>query len=150
MNKPCETCLVGYRGHRVTKVICTRKDHPMYKQMVNQETCENCAQIKVAGIPPQRPQEAHMGDVEIGPLGTLIYTRTHWEPPPCPPGYRARSSDQNSNDAWILEPIDVVCKHLELVPSDTGACGYQRAAKRCKLVQSFIGQRSCSICPRKE
>ena len=101
-------------------------------------------------IPPERPQKAHTGDVEIGPLGTLIYTRLHWEAPPCPPGYRARSSDQNDDDSWILDPIDAVCKHLQLKPADIGACGYQRIARRCKLIDSFVGARTCETCSRKE
>lgn len=150
MNKPCKTCLIGYRGNRVTNVICTRKSHPMYKRIVHRETCDNCTQIQVAGIPSERLQEPHTRDVEITPLGTLIYARMGWEPPPCPPGYRSRSSDAESDDAWILDPIGEVCKHLELVPADTGACGYRRIARRCKLVESFIGPRTCMTCERKE
>ena len=87
-----------------------------------------------------------MGDVEIEPLGILKYQRTGWEAPPTPPGYHLRGTE----DVWELEPLEPVCKHLELKGAERGSCGYQRIARRCKLVQSFIGQKTCDECQRRE
>ena len=155
MRIPCLNRLEGNRH-----AICLHVDHPFYKRKVGPKTCRECPEsarlVKVlrstasAAIPSERPQEAHEGDVAISPLGTLIYTRTQWEAPPTPPGYRSRSSDAESDDAWILDPMDVVCRHLELVPADRGSCGYQRVARRCRLIDSFVGARTCMTCEKKE
>ncbi len=91
----------------------------------------------------QKPQERHMEPPVITPLGTIIYHQTGWELPPVAPGYR-------TTDGWTLEPIDPICRHLELKPANIGACGYHRIARRCKLVDSFVGPKTCSICPRRE
>jgi hypothetical protein len=96
------------------------------------------------------PQKAHMRPPEITPLGTLIYARTGWEAPPVPFGYRRKTSDLSNDDAWVLEPIHSVCKHLELVPAEVGACGYHRVAKRCLLVDSFVGPKTCEFCEKRE
>jgi hypothetical protein len=153
-------CVNRLEGSR--KALCLYPEHPLFKRPVRPEHCRECSEnvrmVKIAqvaaskaspGTPSERLQEPCGSDVEITPLGTLIYPRTGWEPPPCPPGYRSRSSDQNSDDAWILDPIDAVCEHLELVPADTGACGYRRVARRCKLIESFIGPRTCDTCTRR-
>lgn len=138
--------------------ICRHPGSDHHNCRVRSTSCEGClirggTALETVRSPPQTPsqtpQEAHTGDPEIGPLGTLTYQRSGWEAPPCPPGYRARSSDQNDDDAWVLEPLEPICKHLELVPAETGSCGYRRVAKRCKLVQSFVSQRTCKTCPKK-
>ncbi len=106
--------------------------------------------IVSAGTPPERPQKPHIGGLKITPDGTLIYNRIGWEAPPVAPGYRRQSSDLSSDGAWVLEPLNTLCKHLELSPAEMGACGYHRVVRRCKLAQSFIGQRTCGTCPKKE
>jgi hypothetical protein len=142
MDKPCETCFVGYRGRRVTKIICTRKGHPTHLQIVSPEMCKKC----LSGTPPETPQEPHTASLTIDPLGTLTYARTGWEAPPCPPGYIRRSSDLDSDDAWILDPLKPLCKHLKLTPANVGACGYPRVARHCLKIKSFVGPRTCESC----
>lgn len=142
--------------------ICRHPGSIHHNCRVKPASCEGClisggTALEIRSPPPrpsqtpsQGPQEAHGEPPEITPLGHLIYRRTGWEPPPTPPGYRAQSSDPNDDGAWVLEPMEPICKHLELVPAETGSCGYRRVAKRCKLVQSFIGQRTCKTCPKQE
>lgn len=160
MRKP--ECVNRAEGRR--DGICLNKMRlATFKRRVGPDNCSQCPDVArmikvplgsnvapVSETPSETPQKPHTEPPEITPLGTLIYARTAWEPPPSPPGYRARSSDPKNDDAWILDPIDVMCKHLELKVSDVGACGYHRIAKKCKLVQSFIGQRTCETCPRRE
>jgi hypothetical protein len=146
MDKPCETCFVGYHGSRVTKIICARKGHPAHKRPVTPEMCEKC----LAGTPPETPQEPHIVSLTINPLGTLTYARTGWEPPPVPPGYQRKSSDLNSDAAWILDPLKPVCKHLELSPANVGPCGYPRIAHYCLKIKSFVGPRTCESCRLRE
>ncbi len=95
-------------------------------------------------------QKAHMELPEITSLGTLIYPKTGWEVPPCPPGYQRRSSDSESDDAWILDPIRPLCKHLSLLVAEKGSCGYHRIKRRCCLIKSFIGPKTCDDCTYRE
>lgn len=101
-------------------------------------------------IPPETLQKAHIEPPVITLDGTLIFAQTGWEPPPVVPGYQRKSSDLTSDDAWVLAPLEPICKHLELKVAERGSCGYHRIARKCKLVQSFIGQRTCTKCPKKE
>jgi hypothetical protein len=144
--KKCPNSLIGTKSGHVSMVICTQKGNQWYRKIVTKSICRKCQE----GIPPETPQEARESDLTITPLGTLIYARTGWEPPPCPPGYRARSSDTESDDAWILDPDEPMCKHLTLSPADRGSCGYRRVAKRCGSIGAFVGARTCGTCPRRE
>ncbi len=143
--RPCSNCFEGKRGDRVVMIICMDKDRPNFKKLVTPEICGNCS----PGAPPEKPQKPHMSGVEITPQGTLIYQRGGWEVPPIPPGYERRSSDPDSDDSWILDPVDAVCEHLELSPAEVGSCGYQRIKRRCKLIDSFVGPKTCGTCRRK-
>jgi hypothetical protein len=42
--------------------------------------------------------------------GTLIYPRRGWEPPPPIEGYRRKSNNPRSADAWIFVPCWSDCK----------------------------------------
>ncbi len=153
--KPCVNCFEVKRGGLTIQVICMNVDKQSFKRLVTSGVCDVCSdkgessKTPTPGTPPERPQEPHMGTPRISPLGTLNYQRTNWEPPPTPPGYHRRSSDPTSDDAWILDPIDEVCKHLELVPAEIGSCGYQRVARRCSVIDSFVGSKTCKTCVKK-
>lgn len=94
----------------------------------------------------EKPQEPHTATLEITPLGTLIYPRTAWEPPPCPPGYHRADTE----DTWVLELDIPICKHLELGSGAVGSCGYSRVTRRCLSIDSFVGPRTCESCQSRE
>ena len=137
--------------------ICKNTLTKHHKKRVKQADCQDCRvrgkivrKSVVTSIPLQTPQIAPIEPPVINPLGTLTYARTGWEPPPCPPDYHRRSSDLNSDGAWILEPAKPICKHLKLSVAERGACGYCRVKRHCGLVDSFIGPRTCGTCQRRE
>ena len=142
--------------------ICTNPDHIKYKRPVTPRNCLRCTtaergeksphtgKFRPKIEPSEKPQKAHTDPPEINPLGTLIYARTGWEPPPCPLGYIRRSSDVESDDAWVLDPIKVPCKHLSLLPAEVGGCGYHRIKRRCRIIKSFIGPKTCDDCTYRE
>ncbi len=149
MQSRCSFRLEGISGGRAVLFVCGDVKNAHYHEIVYQSTCDECGQNRPGEHAPETLQKPHRSGVEITPQGTLIYQRGGWEVPPIPPGYRARSSDPDNDDAWILDPVDAVCKHLELVPAEVGSCGYQRIARRCKLIDSFIGAKTCGTCGRK-
>ena len=152
MRIPCLNRLEGSR-----KAICLNPSLDTFKCPVKPLDCQKCSEAvrlvklprtaALPATPPERLYEPRMSDPEITYDGRLIYARNGWEPPLTPFGYHLVSSD---SPAWILEPTEPICRHLELVPAETGSCGYRRVAKRCKLIDSFIGQKTCSTGLRRE
>lgn len=152
------------------KRFCIHLDHLKYKQRVTPLTCLRCTvfdrevasprqtgglptlppKIDLSEAPPQTPQEPCERHLEITPLWTLKYTRSGWEPPPCPRGYHPRSDNPESDDAWIFDLIRMPCRHLEVLPAETGQCGYQRIIRRCRSIDSFIGDKTCEVCRSRE
>jgi len=155
MRKP--ECLNRLEGSR--KAICLNSSLPTFKRPVKPKDCRECSEdtrlIKLpvsaaskptSGTPSETLQEAHTGLPEITPLGTLIFTRTHWEPPPCPPGYHRADTEA----AWVLKPDVPVCKYLELGSGEVGSCGYPRLTRHCQLVKSFVGPKTCETCTKRD
>jgi hypothetical protein len=95
--------------------------------------------------PSETPQEPRTRLPEVTSLGTLIFQRTDWEPPPCPPGYHRADTET----AWVLEPDIPMCEHLELGTGEIGSCGYPRLTRLCKLIESFVGPRTCVTCTKR-
>ena len=157
-------CMNRIEGNR--RAVCMNPTRRCFKRKVSPKTCLICpkeyrlrkvlaealrASVEgVSGPPSDSPQEAHMGDVAIGPLGTLIYQRDGWEPPPCPPGYVRESLDPTSDFAWVLHPEKDPCEHLEILPAEKGSCGYRRVKRRCRDIDSFIGPATCSTCTKRD
>lgn len=147
------------------KGFCTHLDHLKYKQRVTPLTCLRCTVFdrevlspRQAGrpftglseIPSETPPVAPREPPEITPLGTLKYVRSGWEPPPCPPGYVRRSSDLQSDDAYVLDPIRTPCEYLYLTPAEVGNCGYHRVKRWCRSIKSYVGSKTCETCRKRE
>jgi hypothetical protein len=130
--------------------VCRNPKSVFHKKRVLSGRCAKCPLNELVETPSEKPQEAHTEPPEITPLGTLIYARTGWEPPPCPPGYVRRSSDLESDGAYILDPIRPLCKHLSLLVAEKGSCGYHRVKRRCCLIKSFVGPKTCDDCAYRE
>ena len=151
---PCSARLEGVQDGRVTMLICGHTASPHHKKIVSVENCNDCGvasgESRQTRIPPKTPQEAHTKPPVITPLGTLIYQRSDWEPPPLPLGYHRQSIDLADDGAWVLEPDEPLCKHLELRAAEKGSCGYCRVKRRCRLIKSYVGPRTCQTCPKRE
>jgi len=134
----CEDCTMA------TEEAPTRLEHPTPPTMPEGTPLpgEELGEIET---PSQTPQKPRTEPPTITPLGTLIYTRTHWEPPPAPPGWHREDSDP---EVWKLVPDRAICQHLTLVPAEIGACGYHRVSRHCGLVDSFIGPTTCQRCEK--
>ena len=139
--------------------ICRNAASPSPKKRVRPNDCQECQVRAETGevsvprvkrmpneIPPETSQGSHMGLPEITPLGALIFTRTHWEPPPCPLGYHRADTEET----WVLEPDVPMCEHLELGTGDIGSCGYPRLTRCCQLIGSFVGPKTCETCVKRD
>lgn len=63
--------------------------------------------------------------------GTLTYPQRGFEPPPIPAGYRRKTNDLKSFDAWTFVPIIPPCKH-RTCKIEVGHCGAQSHKYSCK------------------
>ncbi len=156
-------CLNCLESAQTRKRICTNPNHIKYKRPVTPRNCLRCTTTereekspRQASVfrpeikPSEKPQKVHTEPPNITPLGTLIYPRIGWEPPPCLPGYTRKSEDLENPDAWVLEPIEPLCKHLNLVLGERGRCGYQSVKPTCVYKGSIeIKLKTCLKCPDK-
>lgn len=166
--KPCPTCFEGKQDGRVVMVICMNGEHPNFKKLVTPEICESCL---ATGTPSERPQGVHTqplgntsdeadsaaGTSQAGSHGmseshgrprflsdgTIAYPKRGWEPPPVPAGYRRKSANLQSADAWVMLPVMTPCEHRS-TSTAYGPCG------ACKISYFCKGQRihDLSICTR--
>lgn len=75
--------------------------------------------------------------------GTIIYPQRGWEPPSIPAGYRRKTTDLKSADAWTFIPLMEPCEHRTM-ETETGHCGAQSIKYFCKGVRLY----DLSICHR--
>lgn len=131
------------------------KNAELFKtNIVTIETCQNCQErsenfqlvLKPATIEKPVKQPELLQD------GTIIYQKdvTDWEPPPAPPGYKRKSDDPKSKDAWILIPEQPFCIYVEFEKKAAASCGCERynlicthEGKRILLLQ----KETCQECP---
>jgi hypothetical protein len=57
------------------------------------------------------------------PDGSLAYPKRGWEPPPSIPGYKRKSSNPHSADAWIFLPVWQPCVYRDEIEVSRRACG---------------------------
>lgn len=83
--------------------------------------------------------------------GTVVYNKLDgdWEPPPLLPGYRRKSNDPASLDAWILVPKRKMCQYMEFEQYRPPTCDCFRVRLLCvrenpPIVLQY--RNSCEIC----
>ncbi len=147
--------------------VCLNPDHLKYKRQIDQRTCSKCTEHdrlksrRVGGIglksessriPSERSRKGSGEPPTITPDGTLIYVKEGWEPPLCPPGYRRRSNDMESPDAWVLEPEEPLCRYIKIVIGESGSCGCRRVTPMCGYHEepTRICFRACLKCSDRE
>ncbi len=62
--------------------------------------------------------------------GTLVYIKRGWEPPAIPDGYKRKSNDFKSPDAWVMIPILVPCSTRTFM-EEKGSCGAVKIMYHC-------------------
>ena len=80
--------------------------------------------------------------------GTITYPYRGWEPPPVMDGYRRKTNDLKSPDAWTFLPIIPPCEHRTSV-TETGSCGAQSVKYSCKDMRLYDLSR-CWGCNEKD
>lgn len=79
--------------------------------------------------------------------GTLVYPKQGWEPPPVPAGYRRKSNDLHSPDAWAFEPVLPAC-NLRTREISFTPCGAAKVVYFCRLEgQKTRVTNACLECP---
>lgn len=76
--------------------------------------------------------------------GTIVYPKRGWEPPPIPAGYRRKSDNLRSADAWIMLPVLPDCQQRQIITKET-PCGAVKITYRCVLFGDITVPR-CLAC----
>ncbi len=63
--------------------------------------------------------------------GVMTYPKRGWEPPPVPAGYRRKSANLRTADAWIFIPLLPVCEY-RIQTISYGSCGAASITYTCK------------------
>jgi hypothetical protein len=106
--------------------------------MVTPDHCKACV-LRVpkkehADKTANRPTIRDFQEPKLMDDGSLVYPRTGWEPPKVPEGYRRKSDDIRSSDAWVFIPEWPGC--VDRVMSNTvSACG-------CVHINAFCGSKT--------
>lgn len=76
--------------------------------------------------------------------GVMAYPKRGWEPPPVPAGYRRKSDNLRSADAWIFIPLLPECRHRQRTVS-YGPCGAASITYTCQGV-ALVDLSCCHTC----
>ena len=77
--------------------------------------------------------------------GTITYPHRGWEPPPVPAGYRRKSADLKSADAWIMLPVLPACEDRCMTPA-FGPCGACKITYTCAKGTPLYDLSTCNRC----
>lgn len=79
--------------------------------------------------------------------GTIVYPKRGWEPPPVPEGYRRKTGDLRSPDAWVFLPVLDACTH-RTKKINYSACGAAQVTYHCTLF-GRVKPPQCQRCTEK-
>jgi len=123
---PCKARLEGTKDGQLMFFICNCPDGPEFKQRVTEDDCNPCFFREGVNQPENRIVVNKPFNLRprIMTDGVIAYPKRGWEPPPIPVGYRRKSEDLKSSDAWIFLPVLPVCldRHQEIEYGHCGAC----------------------------
>jgi hypothetical protein len=106
--------------------LCNHPDAGPYKNQVKRAMCEVC--------PVRTNSEEPTFRAEVLPDGTIVYERKpgDWEPPRDHKGYRRKSNDPKSDDAWVFIPDWPQCPNRSLNTQRKTGCGCLLVEMTCK------------------
>lgn len=120
-------------------LICNSKGSPEYKQRVTEDICNQCRVREGANQKENRTVVDKPFNLRprFMPDGVIVYPKRGWEPPPVPIGYRRKSENLKSVDAWIFIPTMPIClqRTHEVEYGHCGACKITYYCQRDKGVR---------------
>lgn len=143
---PCDDRLEGRKNGKVVFHLCNHPAAGQYKQRVKRPICEAC--------PLRLEEEEPQFKAEILADGTIVYEKRagDWEPPREHKGYRRKSTDSKSPDAWVFIPEWPSCPNRQLNTQRKTGCGCLLVEMTCLDNRSpFNGKpvelENCVNCP---
>lgn len=116
-------------GSRGEKMRCAHLVCESYAKNVTAEICASCPlRVPIPVIPPNyKEQQVTARDFQqpkAMPDGSLVYEKTGLglDPPICPGGYKRKSEDFSTNDAWVFVPLWPECRDRQQV-NTVSPCG---------------------------
>lgn len=139
-----------FRTREVTCEDCLAcKDQEL--EVVRPKTLESDEQHPIDRAPDNTdpPQLAPQRPPHIGDDGTITYQHEGWEPPPVPRGYRRKSDNLKSRDAWVLVRETPLCKRVVLHRVEKAACNCISVLHVCTYrgKAENISVTKCDSCP---
>lgn len=133
---PCPARLVAKKPDgEVRFYLCNHPEAAMFKRRVKRAICESC--------PLRIGEEEPTFKANILPDGTIVYERKpgDFEPPRDHKGYRRKSDDLRSDDAWVFIPDWPECPKRDLNQTRKTGCGCLLVEMTCKDKRSpFFGE----------
>ncbi len=136
LNITCETCLA-----------CTMQE-PVQITTFKAES-PKVARPKGDYVHPPHPSLSAPTIDQTSKIITYTKTDEMIEPPPLPVGYKRKSNDPHSPDAWVMIPLGPPCMHMDFLEAPSqGGCGCIRVKVVCSLNQQEISDvELCKQCP---
>lgn len=131
------------------------KNSELFKQrVITIEDCVNCKEIDGTFQLILKPNQIEpvAKKPELLKDGTIVYEKEGWEPPPAPPGYRRKSEDPKSKDAWVLVPEQPFCIYVEFEKKKAEGCGCERYSLICTREGKrilLLQKETCQECPHR-
>lgn len=131
---------------KIISYICNAPEAGAYKNKVKRAICASC--------PVRAGSEEPTFRVEVLADGTIVYERKpgDFEPPRDHKGYRRKSDDLRSDDAWVFIPEWPHCPHRELNQTRKTGCGCLLIEMTCKdnrspYYRELVELEMCQGCP---
>lgn len=132
------TCKHGFYSPLVG-TVCRNPECPDYLHKVGEGQCEGCPLFERGSMMSTQHSRPRILDD-----GTIAYPKRGWEPPMVPAGYRRKSDDLRSPDAWVFLPVLPPCKHRRR-EIRFSACGNAKVIHFCSLDMRCISNQ-CDQC----
>lgn len=122
----------GGTGHLAR---CTHQSSSHFAQELAAEDCATCpvrvfTRLRPPGYCDLPVINRDFGEPKVMPNGTLVYPKNGWEPPKVPEGYRRKSDDLKSEDAWTFVPEWPPCIDREMA-NTVLSCGCIKINAMC-------------------
>lgn len=147
--------LVDREGEKTPISRCAHSGCDKFAKDVTPADCAGCI-LRVAGRLPVPAYILHDStrDFQQPTLledGSIAYPKTGWEPPKCPDGYKPKSTDPKSADAWVFTPLSPPCADRHQY-NGTLPCGCIKVTQVCVSRDSghfgkAVDPEVCQTCP---
>lgn len=142
-------------------LYCTRNGKSEVVTDLGCETCPNHSRndkpveepIPKIVIPEMTPSQQTHKRPRLLANGIIAYPMKGWEPPAVPNGYRRKSTDLRSADAWVFIPTIEPCKHrkreIEYTPCGNAKVSFTCDKPGCRAYGSGVVT-YCNTCEERD